>query len=53
MTTIAEAQQALNQLAKGRSDGELYQTLSKFLGTLDQRVTTIEEKLDRRDDDRD
>jgi hypothetical protein len=48
-TTIAEAQRALEQLAKRNSpSAELYVTLAKFLETLDQRVTAVEEKHDRR-----
>jgi hypothetical protein len=48
MTTIADAQRAFNQLAKRDApSAELYVTVSKFLEGLDQRVTTIEEKLDR------
>jgi hypothetical protein len=53
MTTIADAQRALEQLAKRNArDGELYATLSRFLETLDQRVTKLEEKRDRNQDAR-
>jgi hypothetical protein len=48
MTTIADAQRTLDQLAKRNPrDAELYVTLSKFLETLDQRLRAVEDKRDR------